>query len=39
VGREQPPAVVYSYAPGRGHIHANALLGAWNAPVGMSNGC
>src|SRR6476661_7929591 len=22
-----PPAVVYSYAPGRGHIHANALLG------------
>ena len=26
---EQPPAVVYSYAPGRGHIHANALLGGY----------
>jgi transposase len=25
----QPPAVVYSYAPGRGHIHANALLGGY----------
>jgi hypothetical protein len=24
-----PPAVVYSYAPGRGHIHANALLGGY----------
>jgi transposase len=23
----EPPAVVYSYAPGRGHIHAVALLG------------
>jgi transposase len=22
-----PPAVVYNYAPGRGHAHANALLG------------
>src|ERR1700742_3124415 len=26
-----PPAVVYSYAPGRGHIHANALLGGYRA--------
>ena len=25
----QPPAVVYSYAPGRGHIHANTLLGGY----------
>ncbi len=25
----QPPAVVYSYAPGRGQIHANALLGSY----------
>ena len=25
-GGSQPPAVVYSYAPGRGHIHANTLL-------------
>jgi transposase len=25
----QPPAVVYSYAPGRGHIDANTLLGAY----------
>jgi Transposase IS66 family len=25
----QPPAVVYSYAPGRGHTHANALLGGY----------
>jgi len=25
----QPPAVVYSYAPGRGHIHAHALLGGY----------
>jgi transposase len=24
-----PPAVVYSYAPDRGHIHANALLGGY----------
>src|SRR6201985_2167756 len=24
-----PPAVVYRYAPGRGHIHANALLGGY----------
>jgi hypothetical protein len=28
-GGDQPPAVVYSYAPGRGHIHANALLGGY----------
>ena len=28
-GGSQPPAVVYSYAPGRGHIHANALLGGY----------
>jgi transposase len=27
-GRE-PPAVVYSYAPGRGHTHANTLLGGY----------
>ncbi len=26
-GGGDPPAVVYNYAPGRGHIHANALLG------------
>jgi transposase len=25
----QPPAVVYSYAPGRGHSHANTLLGGY----------
>jgi transposase len=25
----QPSAVVYSYAPGRGHIHARALLGGY----------
>src|SRR3984885_11333469 len=25
----EPPAVVYSYAPGRGHIHANTLLGGY----------
>src|SRR5580698_5428875 len=28
-GGGNPPAVVYSYAPGRGHIHANALLGGY----------
>jgi transposase len=28
-GGSQPPAVVYSYAPGRGHIHANTLLGSY----------
>src|SRR3954470_338216 len=28
-GGDQPPAVVYSYAPGRGHIHANTLLGGY----------
>jgi hypothetical protein len=28
-GGDQPPAVVYSYAPGRGYIHANALLGGY----------
>ena len=28
-GGSTPPAVVYSYAPGRGHIHANALLGGY----------
>jgi transposase len=28
-GGSEPPAVVYSYAPGRGHIHANALLGGY----------
>jgi hypothetical protein len=25
----QPPAVVYSHAPGRGHTHAHALLGGY----------
>ena len=25
-----PPAVVYSYAPGRAHIHAHALLGGYS---------
>jgi transposase len=28
-GGSQPPAVVYSYAPGRGHIHASTLLGGY----------
>jgi transposase len=28
-GGSDPPAVVYSYAPGRGHIHAHALLGGY----------
>jgi transposase len=28
-GGSQPPAVVYSYAPGRGHTHANTLLGGY----------
>ncbi|HEX4150142.1 MAG TPA: IS66 family transposase, partial [Pirellulales bacterium] len=28
-GGSQPPAVVYSYAPGREHIHANTLLGGY----------
>jgi transposase len=28
-GGSQPPAVVYSYAPGRGHIHADTLLGGY----------
>jgi len=28
-GGDQPPAVVYSYAPGRGHIHASTLLGGY----------
>ena len=29
MGRQQPPAVVYRYAPGRGHAHANTLLGGY----------
>jgi transposase len=28
-GGGTPPAVVYTYAPGRGHIHADALLGGY----------
>ncbi len=28
-GGADPPAVVYSYAPGRGHQHAHALLGGY----------
>jgi transposase len=28
-GGNEPPAVIYSYAPGRGHIHANTLLGGY----------
>src|ERR1700760_1997685 len=28
-GGSQRPAVVYSYAPGRGHTHANTLLGGY----------
>ena len=28
-GGSTPPAVVYSYAPGRGNIHADALLGGY----------
>jgi hypothetical protein len=29
-GGSTPPAVVYSYAPGRGHIHANTPLGGFH---------
>jgi transposase len=28
-GGSTPPAVVYNYAPGRGHIHADVLLGGY----------
>jgi transposase len=28
-GGSEPPAVVYSYAPGRGHVHAHTLLGGY----------
>jgi transposase len=28
-GGGEPPAVVYSYAPGRGHVHADTLLGGY----------
>ena len=28
-GGSDPPAVVYNYAPGRGHAHADALLGGY----------
>src|SRR5271170_1166756 len=28
-GGSEPPAVVYSYAPGRGHTHATTLLGGY----------
>jgi transposase len=28
-GSNEPPAVVYSYAPGRGHVHAAQLLGGY----------
>jgi hypothetical protein len=28
-GGREPPAVVYRYVPGRGHIHANTLLGEY----------
>ncbi len=28
-GGREPPAVVYCYAPGRGHVHANRLLGGY----------
>jgi hypothetical protein len=28
-GGNDPPAVVYNYAPGRGHAHADALLGGY----------
>src|SRR5450631_53401 len=28
-GGSEPPAVVYNYAPGRGHAHANALLSGY----------
>jgi transposase len=28
-GGNDPLAVVYNYAPGRGHVHANALLGGY----------
>jgi transposase len=29
-GGSTPPGVVYTYAPGRGHIHANTLLGGFD---------
>jgi transposase len=29
-GGNDPPAVVYTYAPGRGHVHADALLGGYH---------
>ena len=28
-GGSEPPAVIYSYAPGRGHIHASMMLGGY----------
>ena len=28
-GGREPPAVVYNYAPGRGHVHADALLASY----------
>jgi transposase len=28
-GGSEPPAVAYSYAPGRGHVHATTLLGGY----------
>jgi Transposase IS66 family len=37
-GGSQPPAVVYSYAPGRGHIHANRLLGGYRGIL-QCDGC
>src|SRR4051812_30961595 len=35
-GGDQPPAVVYSYAPGRGHIHANTLLGGYRGILSVA---
>jgi transposase len=32
-GGSDPPAVVYSYAPGRGYIHAHTLLGGYRGIV------
>ena len=37
-GGSEPPAVVYSYAPGRGHTHATALLGGYRGIL-QCDGC
>ncbi len=37
-GGSEPPAVVYSYAPGRGQIHANTLLGGYRTGILQCDG-